>query len=125
MGWIEKNLGVRGLRLSISRLNKRVTNLEKSSNKIHQLTRKSAVLEKRIIRLEKLSKRRFKTKVETIKENEREVLGVLKGKMTTTEIAKKLKASRTWVSLLLNKLEREKKVKEVGKKGRSVLYEKL
>jgi len=56
---------------------------------------------------------------------ENEVLQVLKGKMTTREISKKLNKSRSRISFILNQLEKNKKVKESGKKGREILYEKI
>lgn len=82
-------------------------------------------LERRVENLEELFQKRFKTKPETIKRDERKILKILEGKMTTSQIAKKLNKSRSWISLLINKLEREGRVKEVGKKGRAILYEKV
>ena len=80
-------------------------------------------LEERILNLEKEI-----NKTKNIKEHKLEsedkikILLILKEPMTTMEIAKKLNKGRSWTSELLNRLERERKVKEIKKKGKTILY---
>jgi len=112
---LKKSLVSKELNKKISQLERRISNLEIRDAKLHDSVSNLIVL----------SKKKFKTKPETIKLEEREILKALKGRMTTSQIAKKLGKSRSWISLLLNKLEREGKVKEAGKKGKAVLYEKI
>ena len=55
---------------------------------------------------------------------QKEILDVLKGnRMATETIAEKLNKSRSWVSSLINDLERDGRVKETGKEGKTVFYE--
>ncbi len=63
--------------------------------------------------------------IKKLNKYEQNVLKLLKKPMTTKEVAKKLKKSRSWTAFVLNQLEREGKVKENGKKGREVLYERM
>ena len=53
------------------------------------------------------------------------ILGLLASPKTTRQLADELGMSRTWISLALNELERGKKVKEVGKRGRAILYQRV
>jgi|GEM_PF-2619770 len=50
------------------------------------------------------------------------VLMMLKESMTTVEVAAELKKSRSWASHILNKLEKEGRVVESGKKDGHDLY---
>jgi|TARA_B100001971_G_C18235318_1_gene566720 DNA-binding transcriptional ArsR family regulator len=94
--------------------------LLKSLLGIEELEKRMSNVENKIKKLEKLHIAR----IEIIEDEGRKILGVLTKPLTTSQIAKKLGKSRSWVSSLVNKLERENKVKEAGKKGRSVLYKK-
>ena len=85
-------------------------------------------LEKRIIKIEKKMNEFEKfhsARIGIIENAEEQILKILTTPMSTSQIAKEFKKSRSWASLLLNKLEREGKAKESGKRGRSVLYEKV
>jgi len=50
------------------------------------------------------------------------ILHMLRSPLTTVEVATELKKSRTWASRLLNKLEKEGRVVESGKKQGQDLY---
>jgi len=63
--------------------------------------------------------------IKRLEESEEEVLQVLNEKMTTREMASKLQQSRSFTSLLLNRLERKGKVREAGRSGRELLYERI
>ena len=63
--------------------------------------------------------------IQRLEESEEEVLQTLDGKMTTEELASKLGKSRSFTSLLLNRLEKKGKVREAGRSGRELLYERI
>jgi len=75
-------------------------------------------IEFRLAKLEELEK----AEVEPLELGEEKVLQLLKEPLTTEEVASRLKKSRGWASLLLNRLERKGRVKESEKKGRELLY---
>jgi len=50
------------------------------------------------------------------------ILSLLSKPMTTKQLASALDKHRSWVSQIVNELERQGKVAEVGKKGRELLY---
>jgi biotin operon repressor len=83
--------------LGIKKLEKEVDGLEKDVGKLKKADAKGEEMKKKI-------------------------LGILKGEMSTKEIARKLKIGRTWISKLINQLEREGKVKESRRRGREILY---
>jgi len=85
-------------------------------------------LEKRIARLEKAVsdlQKKHSPKKETIAKDMRRILKALDKDMTTRELASLLNKHRSWISLLLNKLEREGRVIEVDKRGREIVYTKI
>lgn len=63
--------------------------------------------------------------IQRLEESEDEVLHSMDGKMTTRELASKLRQSRSFTSLLLNRLEKKGAVREAGRSGRELLYEKI
>ncbi len=80
-------------------------------------------LEQKVSRLsEDMEELKAKIK-ETTRDEQAELLDALEGRMTTSEIAEIVGKSRSWTSFLLNKLERTGRIREAGKKGREVLYE--
>jgi predicted Rossmann fold nucleotide-binding protein DprA/Smf involved in DNA uptake len=60
-----------------------------------------------------------KPKSETHKQ---QVLQILKTPTSTNQLAKKLKISRSRTSTLLNQLEKQNKIYEHSKSGKSILY---
>ncbi len=78
-------------------------------------------LERRIERLER--------KVSALEgkkgEIEDELLELLSKPMTTRQLAKMTGKSRAYISLVLNRLEREGRIREVGRKKRQVLYQRV
>lgn len=80
-------------------------------------------LEERILNLEKEINKNKNIKEHKLESEDKiKILLILKEPMTTMEIAKKLNKGRSWTSELLNRLERERKVKEIKKKGKTILY---
>ncbi len=80
-------------------------------------------LEERILNLEKEINKTKNIKEQKLESEDKiKILLILKEPMTTMEIAKKLNKGRSWTSELLNRLERERKVKEIKKKGKTILY---
>ena len=98
MGWLKKILGVSALERKLEKLEGIVENLVEAVET-------------------------GQSPAENLSKSEKELLTVLEGRMTTDAIAEKLKKSRSWVSSLLNDLERDGKVKETGKEGKTILYE--
>lgn len=86
----------------------------------NKLEKRIDSIETKIKKLEKLHLAR----VEVIEKEERKILNVLTKPLTTSQIAKKLGKSRSWVSSLINNLEREGKVVETKKIGKKILYQK-
>jgi len=65
----------------------------------------------------------FKREVEWMVRPEEQILSLLEKPMSTQEIAKSFDRSRSWASKILNKLEREGKVKELKRGERKpILY---
>jgi len=60
--------------------------------------------------------------IHRLEESEEEAFQALEGTMTTDELASKMDKSRSFTSLLLNRLERKGKVREVKWRGRELLY---
>ena len=81
---------------------------------------------KKWLGIEKLEKEVEELKEITTPENsasyEKKILKLTQKPTSTTEIAKRLKLSRSRTSNILNKLEKQNKVFEHSKKGREVLY---
>ncbi len=75
-------------------------------------------LEKRVANIESLLEEEYTPTQET----EDEILSLLQKPKTTDEIASLIKLSRSRTSFIINKLEKEGKAREVGKKGREILY---
>lgn len=103
-------LGIDKIERRLARLELRLDRLE-GSDKIDNIYRRLEALEKKKLRPETLS--RYK----------KMVLDTMKGSVTTSQIAERLNWSRSWASTILNRLEKEGKVRESGKKGRELLYE--
>jgi len=85
-------------------------------------------MSKRLRRIEErlLVLENHRSKPETVAKDVKKILDALSSKdMTTSELAKELGKHRSWISLLLNRLERDGKVKEVGKKGRAIVYSRI
>ena len=82
---------------------------------IKELEKRVTEIERRLDRLEE----RHLTEADKDKER---VLELLDDPKTTNELAKILGKKRSWVSKILNELERENRVKELGKKDRKDLY---
>jgi len=78
-------------------------------------------IEERLSKLEEPHKPR----PETYTRDKNEILNNMKKPMTTTEVAEKLDKHRSWISLLINKLEREGKVYEKKRRGREIVYWKV
>ena len=78
-------------------------------------------LEKRMDRVESLLEEEYSTSRET-KDN---ILELLSEPKTTDEIAATINLSRSRTSFLINKLEKEGKVKETENVGREILYVKV
>ena len=93
-----------------------ITNIIKKWLGISSLEKRISHDEKEIDNLKKI------TEVETIKNYEKIILKILKKPMSTIEIAKELKISRSYTSQILNRLEKKGKVYEFSKKGRKILY---
>ncbi|MGM5483045.1 MAG: hypothetical protein ACQESF_06275 [Nanobdellota archaeon] len=102
--------------LGIGKLEKR---LEKQGK---QLKRLENVMHKFEDRLEKIENPR---NPKTVAKDINDILKALKKPMTTTDLAEKLDKHRSWISLLLNRLEREGKVVEARRKGREIVYAKV
>ena len=64
------------------------------------------------------------SKVDQIENHKKEVLKCLKTKKTTKQVAKEIGMSRGWTSTIINALEKEGKVVEFEKKGRTIYYKK-
>jgi len=82
-------------------------------------------LEKRVKRLEEdvgTLKAMNMNEYTSFAKNRGQILAVLKEPMTTQEVATRMGLSRSRTSVILNQLEREGKLKEVGKRGREDLY---
>ena len=71
-----------------------------------------------IERLKKLSR------YENIENYSKNILRSLRKPKTTKQVAKELKISRSWASEIINSLEKEGKVFEFEKKGRTIFYKK-
>jgi len=68
----------------------------------------------------------FKREVEWMVRPEEQILSLLKKPLSTQEIAKHFGRSRSWASRILNKMEKERKVKEIKKnKYGKLLYQKV
>jgi len=63
--------------------------------------------------------------IHRLEESEEEVFQALEKQMTTEEVASKLGKSRSLTSILLNRLEKKGKVREAGRRGRELLYERV
>ncbi len=110
--------------LGISNLENRTLELEKKLAKVESNSKEVEVLSVRMSKLEEGLKKRSKASPEVRERDKKEILKALVGQMTTRQVAKKIGKSRSWVSLLINRLEKEGKVVEAEKKGKKVLYEK-
>jgi uncharacterized membrane protein len=110
--------------LGIWDLENRTLELEKKVAKIDQINKKIDNVSEKMSKLEEHLKKRSKASPEVRERDKREILRALTGRMTTNQIAKKIGKSRSWVSLLINRLEREGKVVEAEKRGKKVLYSK-
>jgi len=62
--------------------------------------------------------------IESLERGEEKVLNALDKARTTDEVASEVGKSRSWASRVLNLLEKKGKVKESGRRGRELLYEK-
>ena len=78
-------------------------------------------LEERVAALEEMMDEEYKTS-EKFRE---EILDFLSEPRTTSKIAQKLNKSRSWTSYILNRLEKNGKVREKGMRGREILYERV
>jgi len=78
-------------------------------------------LEKRMDRVESLLEEEYSASRET----EDKILGLLSEPKTTDEIAAAINLSRSRTSFLINKLEKEGKVKEKEKRGKEIVYVKV
>jgi len=58
-------------------------------------------------------------------EFKKDILEFLSEPRTTAEIANRLGKSRGWTSIILNILEKKGRVKESGRRGRELLYERV
>ena len=67
----------------------------------------------------------FNTQSENKENNKRKILESLSGKFTNTDVEKLLSVSDATATRYLDELEKEGKVKQVGKTGKHVYYEKI
>lgn len=78
-------------------------------------------LKERISRLE-TDIRKIKLSMEGVIALEQRILDSLDEPRTTGELASELGRSRSWISHVLNELEKSGKVEEIGRRGREILY---
>lgn len=88
---------------------------------VGELKAKIDELESRIAVLESV----VSPDVDKLEQRESMVLDVLTEPMSTEEVASAVYKSRSWASLVLNRLERNGKVREAGRRGRQLLYERV
>jgi len=63
--------------------------------------------------------------IESLERGEEKVLNALDRARTTEEVASEIGKSRSLASRILNLLEKKGKVKESGRRGRELLYERV
>lgn len=96
----------------VKNLEKRLFRQESQLKKVENVLRD---LQERVSKIEG-------THPDVNEQDKKKILRELKQPMTTTQLAKKLNKHRSWISLLLNQLEKEGRVKEVRKRGREIVY---
>jgi len=79
------------------------------------------LLERRMGRVESLLEEEYAS----AKETEKTILDLLREPKTTDEVAAAINLSRSRTSFLINKLEKEGKVKETEKTGKEIPYVKI
>ncbi|MBN2250720.1 MAG: hypothetical protein JW724_01425 [Candidatus Altiarchaeota archaeon] len=88
---------------------------------LRELKEKITGIESRIEALEAL----IEPDYDSLLEGEEKVYGFLEEPLTTQEVALRTGKSRSWASLILNRLERTGTVREAGRKGKELLYERV
>jgi len=79
-------------------------------------------LEERVTKLERRVDILEKACLPKSERNKLQVIELLDEPKTTDEVAKMLGITRSWASKILNELEREGRVKELGKREKKDLY---
>lgn len=99
-------------RINVIDIIKRLLGVEEVLERLERVEARVEELESKVGSLTKIKVVDIRTKI----------LDALDKPKSTSELASMLKKSRTYVSMIINELEAEGVVKEVGRRGRAILY---
>ena len=126
MEFLKNLFGINKLEKQISQNKSQITKLEKLKTQVDQnktkATKNSAQIQKQKTKLKKIKTTLDKPSI--TKAHKTKTLQILKTPTSTTALSKSLKITRSYASKILNQLEKQNKIYEHSKKGRTILYKK-